>query len=192
MSSNFSAEYEPIKIFDFKGNKINEMNFSNYETFIIDTYYDNNFNKNYIITGNKSFVFSYDFNENKLYHKYSEIGDKYNHYSLLINNIDGIIKLIESSDEGIIRIWNFHNEELLKKIKVINDRIFGICLWDNNNLFVGCRDHTTKLININNGKIIKSLSGHRIEVTTIKKIFHPKYGECLISYGGDIILWTKT
>ena len=69
--------------------------------------------------------------------------------------------------------------------------MYGICLWDVNNLFVGCVDKTMKLININNGKIIKSLSGHREEVITIKKVIHPKYGECLISYGGDIILWTK-
>ena len=69
--------------------------------------------------------------------------------------------------------------------------MYGICLWDVNNLFVGCIDMTMKLININNGKIIKNLSGHREEVVTIKKIIHPKYVECLISYGGDIILWTK-
>ena len=69
--------------------------------------------------------------------------------------------------------------------------MFGICLWDFNNLFVGCVDKTLKLININNGKIIKSLSGHEGEVVTIKKVIHPKNGECLISYGDDIILWTK-
>ena len=62
-------------------------------------------------------------------------------------------------------------------------------LWNNDNLFVGCQDKTIKLINIKNGKTTKILSGDREEVVTIKKIIHPKYGECLISYGGDIILW---
>ena len=69
--------------------------------------------------------------------------------------------------------------------------MYGICLWNINNLFVGCADKTLKLININNGKIIKSLSGHSGKVFTIKKIIYPKYGECLISFGSDIILWTK-
>ena len=32
-----------------------------------------------------------------------------------------------------------------------------------------------------NGLIVKSLIGHNNEVLTIKKIIHPKYGECLIS-----------
>ncbi len=80
---------------------------------------------------------------------------------------------------------------MLKKINIINKKLYGICLWNNNNLFVGCEDKTIKLININNDKIIKSLSGHEGSVITIKKIIHPKYGECLISYGEDIILWKK-
>ena len=33
----------------------------------MDTYYDNNYNKNYIITGNEGYVISYDFNENEIY-----------------------------------------------------------------------------------------------------------------------------
>ena len=191
ITSNSSYKCEPIKIFDFKGNKIKEINNSDYSTYIIDIYYDNNYNKNYIITGNDGYVISYDFNENKIYHKYFENEDKYCHFSLLTSNIDKIIKLIESSAQGIIRIWNFHKGDLLNKIKVINDKIFGICLWNYNNLFVGCQDHTMKLININNGEIIKSFSGHKEEVVTIKKIIHQKYGECLISFGGDIILWKK-
>ena len=80
---------------------------------------------------------------------------------------------------------------MLKKINVINKKLYGICLWNNNNLFVGCEDKTIKLVNINNDKIIKNLSGHEGSVITIKKIIHPKYGECLISYGEDIILWKK-
>ena len=183
---------EPIKIFDFKGNKIKEINNSDYSTYIIDIYYDNNYNKNYIVTGNDGYVISYDFNENKIYHKYSENEDKYSHFNLLTSNINKIIKLIESSTQGIIRIWNFHKGDLLNKIKVINDRIFGICLWNNNNLFVGCLDNTMKLININNGKIIKSFSGHSGIVVTIKKIIHRKYGECLVSFDNNtILLWTK-
>ena len=190
-NENRFGECDPIKIFDFKGNKINEINNSNYDTYIIDSYYDNNFNKNYIITGNKDYAISYDFNENKIYHKYFEYKYNYSKNGILIHNIDGIIKLIESNDEGIIKIWNFHNGELLKKINVINKKLYGICLWNNNNLFVGCEDKAIKLININNDKIIKSLSGHEGSVITIKKIVHPKYGECLISYGEDIILWKK-
>ena len=61
---------------------------------------------------------------------------------------------------------------MLKKINVINKKLYGICLWNNNNLFVGCEDKTIKLININNDKIIKSLSGHEGSVIKIKRIIH--------------------
>ena len=84
----YEGNIDPIKIFDFKGNKIKEINNSNNKTFIIDTYYDNNYNKNYIITGNEGYVISYDFNENKIYHKYYESSDNKCHFSLLINKID--------------------------------------------------------------------------------------------------------
>ena len=50
-----------------------------------------------------------------------------------------MIKLIEYSRKGIIRIWKFYNGELLKKINVINKGLYGICLWNNDNLFVGCQ-----------------------------------------------------
>ena len=53
--------------------------------------------------------------------------DKYRHNSILIKNMHETIKLIESSRKGIIRIWKFYNEELLKKINVINKGLYGIC-----------------------------------------------------------------
>ena len=60
-------------------------------------------------------------------------------------------------------------------------------------LFVGCSDKTIKLIELYNGLVIKSLTGHNDVVLTIKKIDHPQYGESLITQGaGDdqIKLWT--
>jgi WD40 repeat protein len=100
--------------------------------------------------------------------------------------------MIESSLDGNIRIWNFHSGLLLKKIKVNNYGLFGICLWNRKYLFVGSDDNTIKLIELKNGKVIMSLTCHNNYVVTIKKIYHPKYGECLISQGlknEQIKLW---
>ena len=44
-------------------------------------------------------------------------------------------------------------------------------------IFVGCGDKTIKIVEIKNGLIIKSLTGHNNDVLSIKKIIHPKYGE---------------
>ena len=64
---------------------------------------------------------------------------------------------------------------------------------DDEYIFVGCEDKTIKLLNYNNGKIIRTLEGHKGRVVSIKIINHPKYGNCLLSqdYGLDSIkLWT--
>ena len=77
-------------------------------------------------------------------------------------------------------------------MKVNEGKLYGICLWDDNYLFVGCSDKTIKLIELNNGFIVNSLTSHENKVITVKKINHPKYGKCLISQNlgkGKIKLW---
>ena len=53
------------------------------------------------------------------------------HLSLIVNNYEKITKLIDSSIDGNIRIWNFHSKELLSRIKVSSNGIQDICLWNN-------------------------------------------------------------
>ena len=153
----------------------------------IDIYYDKNLSRNYIISGNKENVKSFDYNNNKLYHVYFDDSKKYrkDHCSAIINIEENIIKLIESSYDGNIRIWNFHSALLLNKINLGNISLRGLCLWNNNYLFVGCDDKTVKLIDLKNLKIEKVLKEHYKEILTIKKIVYPKFGECLISQGYD-------
>ena len=69
----YSDNIEPIKVFDLKGKKIKQIKDSNIQTFFVDIYYDDNINKNYIITGNYRLCRSYDYNSNKIYQKYNDI-----------------------------------------------------------------------------------------------------------------------
>ena len=65
-------------------------------------------------------------------------------------------------------------------------------MWNNEYLLVGCDDKKIKLIDLNNGKIIKEMEGHNDKVLSLKIIFHPIYEKCLISQGADfepIKLW---
>ena len=191
---NFNGESDKIKIFDLKGNLIKEINDSNDKTFFIDCYYENKISKHYIITGNLGYVKSFDIYENKIYYQYSDNNDKRAHDSIVINenNKDKTI-IIESSLNGNIRIWDFHSKELLRRIKITKRELYGICLWNNDYLFVGCDDNSIKLIDINGRKVIKELYNHNNEVISVKKFIHPKYGECLISQGFDdqIKLWVN-
>ena len=187
---NWITKPDTIKVFDLKGKKIKEI--SNYidNILFIDTYYDLELSKNFIITGNRGYVQSYDYEKNSVYHKYND-NDNQSHTSLIINDREIIIKLIESCYDGNVRIWNFHTGELLNKIKIMN-WIYGLCLWNNRYLFTGCIDKSIKLIEIKRGIIVKSFEGHKNRVLTIKKINDPKYGECLITKGwkdDQIKLW---
>ncbi len=151
-----------------------------YETNFIDIYYDNILSKIYIITGNDGFIKSYDYAKNIIYHKYYDNdNNNNNHISIIINEQ----KLIDSSFDGNIRIWNFHSGELLNKIKIGNVNLFSICLWNNEYLIIGTEDNKIKILNLKTGIILKSLIDCNNSVLCIKKFFHPKYGECLISEG---------
>ena len=189
---NLLGDSESIHIYDFNGNKIIDLEDSNELTYFIDIYYDKNMSKIYILTGNKDYVKSYDYNNKKLYHKYYD-GNKEGHQSIVINDYSKKVKLIESSF-GIVRIWNFHLGYLISKIKITyDDDLRGLCLWNNDYLFVGCYDNTIKLVNLKNGMVVKNLFGHNNYVITIKKIMHPQYGECLISQGwkyDQIKIWS--
>ena len=193
VSSNWNYIYnsvESIKIFDLNGNQIKIINNSNDKIFFIDSFYDNNNAKSYIITGNIGYIKSYDYTENRIYHKYTE-KDNNNHTNIIFKKNEGIIELIELIEWGLyIKIWNFHSGELIKKIKA-NNQLYGFCLLRNNYLCYGNHDNAIRLINLNNGQKILKLVGHNNSVLTIKKLDHPKYGECLISQDADgkIKIW---
>lgn len=183
-SNAYGNNLESIKVFDFNGIKIKEINDSNESTYFIDIYKDKNNSKIYILTGNNGYVKSYDFVENKIYHKYAD--DDQRHCSIIIDNHsnNNEIKMFESSFDGHLRIWDFHLGILLNKIKVCDTSwLFGICLWNEEFLFVGCGDKSIKLIELKNGLIVNTLFGNKNKVLSVKKITLPKYGGCLVYQG---------
>ena len=118
---------DPIKVFDLNGNKIKEIINSKEKALFIDVYYDNKNLQYYLLTGNESCVESYDYNKSELYNSYNDYSYYY-HNSLLIKNDDERIQLIESCNDGIIRIWDFHSGLLFNKINVSEYWLCGMCL----------------------------------------------------------------
>lgn len=154
--SSCDSNKESLKLWDFKGKMIKKIfDSSEEETVFIDTYYDLNVKKFFIITGNKKYIKSFDYLKNKVYKKYldREINSNSLHVSVLVitpNDINQIkenkIKMIESSKDGYIRVWGFHSGIMLKKIKMEN-KINGICLWKENMILVCLDDKGIALLN---------------------------------------------
>jgi hypothetical protein len=184
ITSNWSfSNPETIKVFDLNGKKVKEINSSNDKTFYVDNFYDKKLGKNFIITSSNCYIKSYDFSKNKIYQKYNDKGSEFfGHTSLVIYHDEKLTKLIESSSDGFLRIWNFDTGKLLNRINM-NQKIYGVCLWNNNYLFLGCENHAMELIDINKGKSVKKIltSVKAKGEKTIKKVIHPIFGECLIS-----------
>ena len=181
---------EQIKVYDINNsNKIKEISDSKENVVFIDTYYDKKDGINYIVSANKGNIKSYNYKENKPYHIYDN-KDNRNHNSLIVTENEGIIKLNESSATGRIRIWNFHTGNIIATIMIYRyGEIYGLCIWNSEFLVAGCSDKKIKIVNFNRKRIYNELSGHNNDVLTVKKIIHPKYGECLISNSDEIKLW---
>ena len=165
------------------------------DIYFIDTYYDNLNNAIFIISCCSKFVKSFNYNTNTLYKIYQDQEKESSiHSSAVVTESENIVKLIDSCMDGYIRIWNFHENILLNRIKISAQGIKGICLWDENHIFVGCDERCIKLVQFNDGIIENIMFGHKGKVCCIKQIFHEKYGKCLVSkgWGLDAIkLWVN-
>jgi hypothetical protein len=181
-------------IFNLKDKKTNEIKDSFDNTVVVNCFYDKKTLKNYVITGNYGYVKSFDFENNKLYFKYSEYfnnDNNYYYYSILIYDKGKETHLIASNANGVIDIWDFHKMTLLKVINIIdNCELYCICLRDKDSLFIGCGNGKIILSNITNNKSL-NIASHTRSVVSLKTINHPKFGECLISFSYDeeIKIW---
>ena len=181
---------ESIKIFDFNGNRINVIDKINfYNIYYLDVYFDNELSIHFIIFCNNKQIMSYNYNSNIIHHLYKTDNDdssKLTNYFIIIkDDKEKITKLIVPINKEI-QIWNFHTSELLSKFEISCGCLTTtICLWRNDYLFIGDLNGI-KLINLKNGKIIKTLNMEKNKcVMTIIKINHPKFGECLLTQATD-------
>ena len=189
-NSNYTVGTEKIKIFNLKGEIIKKIKNSNEDTLYIDTYYEKEQSKTYIIVCIKNYIKSYDYDDNKLYQKYSEKKDGH-HYSAFVIKTDGIVKLIESCIiDGCIRIWNFHHGNILFKINT-NMKVCSLCLWNYKYLISGSLDGKLLIIDLLNQIIIKTIDAHKNWINCIRKFKNNNFGEFLITQGFDdqIQIW---
>jgi len=167
-------------------------NSNNNEIRYLLSWYNKKNNKYYIIQLAREKIIINDLLEDELYSEliHQPEGD---HCSGFIYNIDNNDYLCFSTTNGYINIWDLYNKNIFKVINTNNCYLYHIIQWNNKYIIVAdCDNKCFKIINLEN-EIIKDIKKqHTSGVKCIKKIYHPKYGESLLSADSDdtIKLWS--
>ena len=126
---------------------------------------------------------------------YAELKQEYEsfHNSGFIFNKDFEDYLCSSSTDGFINIWNLSFKFLSKIINTNKGWLMHIIEWNNKYIIVtDLNNNLIKIIDLDKNEVINDIQAkHNKGVKSIKKIYHPIYGECLLSAGRDktIKLW---
>jgi len=177
-SNNSGKELsQPLKVFDIKGNKVDEIKSLKRNINYIDVYFDTNLNKNFIVLIDGT-LSSFDYTTKKLYKKYND--KKLSPYgdTIIIKQEKKVVKIMECDHNGEIKIFNFHTGDLLFNTR---EGGYGLCFWNDNYIFATKKYNGFALIDISSPINKKYFEGHNMKVFKIVKLIHPKYGECLIT-----------
>ena len=169
-------------------------NTNNIEIFYLLSWNNKKNNKYYIIQFSYKKILINNLLEDELYSELKqENQNNYNHYSGFLYNKDNNDYLCSSSSNGYINIWDLYNKKIFKIINTNNCKLAHIIEWNNKYIIVtDVNNKSFKIIDLDENKIISNIEGqHKDWVICIKKIYHPIYGESLLSASKDktIKLW---
>jgi len=183
------------KIYSLNDGKfIKYINNSNrYGVYYLLSWYNIKDKKYYIIEFVNNKIVINNLLEDKLYCELTQDPeDKY--YSGFIKNKDNKDYLYSSSNNGYINIWDLYNKNSIKKININKCKLNNIIEWNDKYIIVAdFGNKSFKIIDNETFKLISDIKGvHKKGVKSIKKIYHPIYGESLLSSDqeGIIKLWS--
>ena len=176
------------------GNYIRSFNITkSYDIRYLLLWNDKKDNKYYIINlANKSVIIINIF-ENEVFCKLSHEKESY-HLSGFLYNQNDTDYLCCSSANGLINIWDLNKKKIYKIIDISNSYLMHIIQWNQKYIIAADFDNKSfKIIDFEKGQVVKDIKGeHTDKVPCIKKIYHPLYGESLLTSGQDntIKLWS--
>ena len=150
------------------------------------SWYNKNNNKYYIIQFTFKAILINSVLDDELYCELIQEPED-NHLSGFIYNIDNIDYLCSSSYNGYINLWDLFNKSIYKVINTNDCVLSNIIQWNNQYFIVADYDNKSfKIVDIEKEKIVKDITGqHTDKVPCVKKIYHPLYGESLLTAGQD-------
>ena len=152
------------------------------------SWYNKNNSQYYIIQfGNESIVIN-NLLRNELYSKFIQKPEGL-HYSGFIYKKNDNEYLLSCSTNGYINIWDLYNKNIYKTINSDNCRLMSIIEWNDKYVIVSDLNNSIIIIDIEKLNIVHKIEGKYTEgIKCIKKIYHPTYGESLLSAGRDKII----
>ena len=158
------------------------------------TWHNRKNNRYYIVQFSYLKIIINDLFDNDIYYELVQEPET-DHFSGFIFSKDNYYDyLCSSSENGYINIWDLYSKKILKTINTNKSLLAHIIQWNDNFLLVA--DFNNKsfiIVDLEEDQIISIYNiQHTKEVKCIKKIYHPIYGESLLSSSKDntIKLWT--
>ena len=156
--------------------------------------------KYYVIQFCKKKILINDLFEDKVYSELINEQES-SHFSGFLFYKDDNNYLVSSSSKGYIHIWDLYEKEIIKVINlnIKNEKkvckLSHIIEWNEKYIIVAdVENKSLKIIDRENDYSINDINtDHEDEdLISIKKVYHPSYGESLLSAGRDkvIKLWT--
>ena len=165
----------------------------NNHIFYLLSWYNKKNNKYYIIQFSFQKIIINNLIEDELYSELKQEPEK-SHLSGFIYEKENNDYLCSSSTNGYINIWDLYNKKIFKVINIKECKLSNIIEWNNKYIIVSdFKNKSIKIIDLEENKMICDINGqHTDNVICIKKIYHPIYGESLLSVAKDntIKLWS--
>ena len=168
-------------------------NTNNIVIYYLLSWYNKKNNKYYIIQFSCKKIIINNLIEDELYSELIQEPED-SHFSGFIYEKENNDYLCSSSYNGYINIWDLYNKTIFKVIITNNCILSHIIEWNNKFIIVADYENKSfKIIDLEENKMICDINRqHTDKLVSIKKIYHPLYGESLLSATNDntIKLWT--
>ena len=195
-STNTSRDYDEssTKIYSLNNKKFIKYinNTNNIEINYLLSWYNKKNNKYYIIQFSNLKIIINNLIKDELYSELKQEPEG-RHFSGFIYEKENNDYLCSSSDNGCINIWDLYNKKILKVINTNESFLYHIIEWNNKYIIVTYYyNKSFKIIDLEDNEMIYDINGQHDLLTCTKKVYHPIYGESLLSAGRDNIirLWT--
>lgn len=152
--------------------------------------------QNYLIECCQGKICVYNLEKNEIYCEMKSDNNSESYCCGIIYKKHNEDYLITTSDGDYIRIWNLYNKKMIGVIKTEYCGISYIIRWSDIYYIIADQEnYSFKVIDIEQLKVITdnkvNIKNKEKGVICIKKMYHPKYGESILTCDGDkeIKLW---